>query len=141
MGTIMHILPTLHHIVHLHDQGLTVGGSEGLRDKGLLEGALNSVETAQHYDDMDVPQTAYLLLQRLVKAHAFADGNKRTAALAFELTLTLNGWTWTGSDKDLANLVIQTAASDTITFNLKTLCSQNPVVQRLFNYDTGNWTP
>lgn len=141
MGIMMHILPTTAHIIHLHTQGLKAGGSDGLRDKGLLEGALNSVDTAQHYQDMSVPQIAYMLLTRLVKAHAFSDGNKRTAALTFEMTLTMNGWRWGGTDEDLARLVIQTAASAPITINFETLCVPNAAVQRLFDYDTGKWIP
>lgn len=118
-----------------------MGGSDGLRDKGLLESALNSVDTAQHYQDINVPQIAYMLLTRLVKAHPFFDGNKRTAALTFEMTLTMNGWHWTDTDENLARLVIQTAASTPITIDFENFCAPNPAVQRLFDYDTGNWIP
>lgn len=65
-----------------------------LLDRGRLEGALSApIQTfAQRYLIPSVVGRAAELLIALVKAHAFADGNKRTAWLCAVTYLNLEGF-------------------------------------------------
>jgi death-on-curing protein len=65
------------------------GGSEGVRDPGLLESALFRPQTG-YYDDL--VSMAAALFESLLLNHAFVDGNKRVAFFATDVFLRLNGW-------------------------------------------------
>ena len=52
------------------------------------------------------------LLVGLARNHAFVDGNKRTATVAMETFLTLNGYTLNASDADLFPVVLSAATGD-----------------------------
>lgn len=77
---------------------------------GLLEGALMRVQNAAHYDEADVIRQAAVLMVAITKAHAFSDGNKRTAMMAGELFLGLNGLWYSGDTIALAEALVQAAA-------------------------------
>lgn len=65
------------------------GGSEGLRDPGLLESALFRPQTGYY---ADLAQMAAALFESLISNHAFVDGNKRVAFFISDTFLRLNGW-------------------------------------------------
>jgi death on curing protein len=65
------------------------GGSEGVRDMGLLEAALFRPQTG-YYSDLIAEAAA--LWESLSQNHPFIDGNKRTAFDATYSFLRLNGW-------------------------------------------------
>ncbi len=79
-------------------------------NRGQLEGALMRVQNAAHYDEADVIRQAAVLMVAITKAHAFGDGNKRTAMMAGELFLGLNGLWYGGDAIALADALIQVAA-------------------------------
>ena len=60
------------------------GGSEGLRDRGLLESAIAQAmaQFSGQFLHEDLFEMAAALYFSLVLNHAFVDGNKRTALLA-----------------------------------------------------------
>jgi death on curing protein len=80
---------TLDEALAIHAAVLTAGGTEGLRDPGLLESALFRPRTG-YYATLDEMATA--LLESLLGNHPFVDGNKRTALVATDVFLRLNGW-------------------------------------------------
>lgn len=140
------ILPTVAAITQLHNQALSVGGPDGLRDAGALDGAVMGLETTLSYQNLTPGEAAAQLAWRLAKAHAFVDGNKRTAALAFDLTLSMNGWRYTGTSEDLARAIIDTAGSTlglpkSFTVLVETHCGPNPTTHLLMAYDQGRWPP
>jgi death-on-curing protein len=65
------------------------GGSQGVRDKGLLESALFRPQTG-YYED--IAEMAAALFESLLLNHAFVDGNKRVAFFVTDTFLRLNGW-------------------------------------------------
>ena len=67
-------------------------GSAGLRDHGLLESALARTLNLASYGKPDYADLAACYGIGIAKNHPFVDGNKRTAFVAVELFLTLNGW-------------------------------------------------
>jgi len=78
----------------LHERQLAEhGGGTGVRDEGLLESALAKPQQLFAYGDPppDLAGLAASLAFGLARNHPFVDGNKRTAAVACELFLMLNG--------------------------------------------------
>jgi death-on-curing protein len=134
------LLPTLDQILALHETGLGVGGSAGVRDLGLIEGALAGTATSLAYNPLSVPEAACLLATRLVKAHGFVDGNKRTAALALLATLALNGWAYVGAWDVLARAIIQAATTGSLPDGILSNCTPAYVTQHLMDYDLGTFS-
>lgn len=87
------------------------GGSEGLRDAGGLESALNAAENRFNYETEDLAKLAATYAYHLSQAHAFIDGNKRIAAVVSELFLTLNGAKLNATNDEIIELFLDIAAS------------------------------
>lgn len=88
----------------LHDRQLSEhGGGEGVRDEGLLESALARPQQLFAYGNPppDLAALAASLTYGLARNHPFVDGNKRTAAVACELFLALNGATLQAGNAEL----------------------------------------
>lgn len=88
------ILLTTEEVIMLHGKLLAAtGGLPGLRDRGLLESAVLSVEAG--FEDVEqyptVEEKAARLAYALISDHPFTDGNKRVGVLALLTTLRLNG--------------------------------------------------
>lgn len=84
-----------------HEQLDEHGGLEGIRDDGMLESALARPRNMVAYDECDdVARLAAAYAYGLARNHPFADGNKRTALVAAELFLDLNGFALTATDAD-----------------------------------------
>ena len=78
-------------VLAIHDRQLAEhGGSEGLRDPGLLSSALARPENAAAYATPDAAGLAAAYAFGIAKNHPFVDGNKRTAWVVARLFLVLN---------------------------------------------------
>lgn len=102
-------------ILLLHTQLLEeTGGSDGIRDEGLLDSALNA--PFQGFGDTDVfpsiQQKAARLGYGLVKNHAFIDGNKRIGAHAMLVFLALNKVELDYTQDELSEIFLQIAAGE-----------------------------
>ena len=76
----------------IHEQSLAQhGGGEGLRDKGALVSALAYPQNLYAYEDAKLERLGAGYLFAICKAHAFVDGNKRTAWAAMRTFLIING--------------------------------------------------
>jgi len=65
-----------------------------LRDIGLLEGAASApINLAAYEDETCLVRLAVRLIHAVAMAHAFEDGNKRTAFVGAKVFLDLNGAT------------------------------------------------
>ena len=87
-----------------HDRQLAEhGGSSGVRDEGMLESALARPQQLHAYGDPppDLADLAASLAFGLARNHPFVDGNKRTAAVACETFLMLNGASLDATDLEL----------------------------------------
>ncbi len=88
-------------ILAIHDLQLAQhGGAGGIRDEGLLESALARLLNRAGYGDPDVVEPAALYALAIARNHPFVEGNKRTAYVALELFLELNGVRFTASDAE-----------------------------------------
>ena len=107
------ILLTVEEIMDLHTK-LTAktGGSDGLRDLGLLESAVYSAQSsfggAEVYPTL--AEKAARLQFALTANHAFVDGNKRIGVLVMLLTLKLNGVSLRYTQEELTQLGLSAAA-------------------------------
>jgi len=88
------------------------GGLDGLRDANVLASALASTEQFAHYGSPDGAELAASYGFRLARNHPFSDGNKRTAFVAVELFLTLNGFELRATDADCVVTMLGVAAGD-----------------------------
>ena len=68
------------------------GGSDGVRDEGLLSSALARPQNLLAYtDDADIAALAGAYAFGIAKNHPFIDGNKRTALVVMRTFLRANG--------------------------------------------------
>jgi death-on-curing protein len=96
----------------IHDRQLAEhGGASGLRDENLLESALVRPQQMFTYADSepDLAELAAALAHGLARNRPFVDGNKRTAMVACETFIELNGGTLYAEDADLFPLILQLA--------------------------------
>lgn len=76
----------------IHDRQLAEhGGSEGVRDPGLLASALARPRNAAAYGAPDAADLAASYAYGIAKNRPFIDGSKRTAWVVARLFLALNG--------------------------------------------------
>ena len=100
---------TMGQIVNMHRLIIQeTGGSEGIKDEGLLESALSV--PFQTFDGEDLYKTirakAAKLSFLLINNHSFIDGNKRIGTLAMLVFLEINGIEIKCTDDELINLGI-----------------------------------
>ena len=88
----------------IHDRQLAEhGGGGGVRDEGMLDSALARPQQLHAYGDPppDLVRLAASVAFGLSRNHPFVDGNKRTAAVACEVFIVLNGGSLDAEDHDL----------------------------------------
>ena len=80
---------SLDEVLAIHERLIErFGGSQGVRDPGLLESALYRPQTGYY---SDLTEMAAALFESLLM-NPFVDGNKRVAFFATDVFLRLNGW-------------------------------------------------
>ncbi len=109
---------SIEEIIYMHSETVkATGGSDGIRDMGLLNSAVNA--PFQSFGGYDVYPTIYekaaRLGFRLAQNHAFIDGNKRIVALVTLVFLRLNGVDINCTEAELISMFMSIAASE-ITF-------------------------
>lgn len=99
-------------VLAIHDRQLAEhGGMAGVRDENLLDSALARPQQMQAYADPmpDLADLAAALAYGLARNHPFIDGNKRTAAVACETFIELNGGSLLAEDAELFSLYLALA--------------------------------
>ncbi len=86
------------------------GGGTGIRDPGLLESALARPLNRAGYGEPDIAELAAVYALGIAKNHPFVDGNKRTAYVALETFIILNGVTFPVSDAEAVVAMIDMAS-------------------------------
>ena len=100
-------------ILAVHDEQLAEhGGAHGLRDGGLLDSALARPQHLLSYGDPDVSELAAAYGWGIARNHPFVDGNKRTALVAAELFLVLNGYELLADNADCVVTMLSVAAGE-----------------------------
>ena len=100
------------YVLAIHsDQIKTHGGSTGLRDRGLLDSALERPRNRFHYSTAaDPAELAAAYGFGLANNHPFVDGNKRVAFQAMYLFLGLNGFRIEAHEEEVVALILSLAA-------------------------------
>ncbi len=104
---------TKEQILILHSELIkTTGGSDGIRDIGLLESALETPFQSYGGEELypSIQTKASRLCYGLVKNHAMVDGNKRIGVHAMLVFLSVNGYELEYSQKELSDLILDVAA-------------------------------
>jgi death-on-curing protein len=108
---------TLNEVLYIHREQIRhLGGSDGIRDMGLLQSALAmpSAEFGGQYLHEDIFHMAAAYLFHIALNHPFLDGNKRVGAMAADVFLDLNGYELQAScEAAFEKLVLDTAQGKT----------------------------
>lgn len=98
-------------LLAVHEEQLAEhGGAAGVRDLGLFESALARPQNLAAYGEPDAAALAAAYGVGLAKNHPFVDGNKRTAFVAVELFLALNGFDLVADDANCVLTMLAVAA-------------------------------
>ena len=97
---------TKEQVISIHSSLIeATGGTDGVRDIGLLESALET--PFQTFDGKELypslQEKAANLLYFITKNHSFNDGNKRIAATMFLYFLDKNDWLFENGVKRIAD--------------------------------------
>jgi death-on-curing protein len=82
-------------VLAIHDRQIARhGGASGMRDQALLEMGCARAMNLAAYTDAGLAEIASAYAFGISKAHAFVDGNKRTAFVTALTFLRLNGYSF-----------------------------------------------
>lgn len=102
---------TVELVIAFHAEQLNeFGGLEGLRDKGLLESALDRPRNKWTYGETDLAKLAAAYGYGIARNHPFADGNKRAALLSMVTLLGLNDLDFVAPEPEAVVIIRDLAA-------------------------------
>ena len=109
------IILSKEQVLKLHTSLIkTTGGSDGIRDEGMLDLALNN--PFQSFDGKElypsIQAKAAGLCFGLARNHAMLDGNKRLGTHVMLVFLALNGYELYYSQKELSDVILALASGD-----------------------------
>ncbi|BDT66806.1 hypothetical protein os1_09710 [Comamonadaceae bacterium OS-1] len=94
----------------VHEEQLAEhGGGTGVRDANLFASAMARPQQLANYAEPDAADLAASYGFGIARNHPFVDGNKRTAFVAVELFLALNGHALTAADADCVFTMLDVA--------------------------------
>ena len=100
-------------VLAVHEEQLAEhGGAQGIRDEGWMQSALARPRHLAAYGEPDVFDLSAAYGFGIARNHPFVDGNKRTAFVAVELFLVLNGFELRAGDADCVLTMLSLAAGD-----------------------------
>ena len=89
------------------------GGTDGIRDRGLLESAPARPANIYHDDNKaQITQLAAAYAGGIIQNHPFVDGNKRTGFMAAYMFLDINGSTLIADEVSATAMTLSLAASE-----------------------------
>ncbi|MBN8912841.1 MAG: type II toxin-antitoxin system death-on-curing family toxin [Rhizobiales bacterium] len=100
-------------VIAFHDEQLReFGGPPGIRDRGMLESALDRPKNKWSYGERDLAALAAAYAFGIAKNHPFIDGNKRAALLSVVTFLGLNGIEFVADNAEAAVAIQGLAAGE-----------------------------
>lgn len=106
---------TVKNIAFIHDEIIKeTGGSLGIREKGLLESIAEKPKSSFGGQELypTIFDKAAAFFEALCNYHVFIDGNKRTAALSLYRFLSINGYDFLATNKELEDYTIFVAVNN-----------------------------
>lgn len=102
------------------------GGTDGIRDTGLLQSALaRPLQRHAYSGTADIIELAAAYTAGIIQNHPFLDGNKRTGFVIGILFLELNGHRFTAPEEMAAKAVIALAAGTMNEENYKVFIQEH----------------
>ena len=96
-----------------HDQILEHGGLQGIRNATALEAALARPRQRWDVEELStIPPLAAANAEALIRAHPFADGNKRSGFLVAVVFLGLNGFRFQASNEEVVLMICRLATGE-----------------------------
>ncbi|MFM8604946.1 MAG: type II toxin-antitoxin system death-on-curing family toxin [Cyanobium sp.] len=96
-----------------HEQILEHGGLQGIRSATALEAALARPRQRWSHGELStIPELAAACAEAIVRAHPFADGNKRSGFLVAVVFLGLNGFRFHVSNESVVLTIRRLAAAE-----------------------------
>ena len=103
----------LDEVLAIHARAIDeIGGSHGLLDEGKLLSALTAPQNRYYYEDADLVACAATYAYHLTQAHAFLDGNKRTATASTAAFIYANDANWAPSKDELVDVFLKIASGE-----------------------------
>lgn len=100
-------------VLAIHDEQLAEhGGLPGVRSREPLSSALARPQHLRDYGDAAIAELAASCAFGIARNFPFADGNKRTAPVAAETFLLLNGYVLQANDADCVSTFVALAAGE-----------------------------
>ena len=109
------IILSKEQVLKLHTSLIkTTGGSNGIRDEGMLDLALNNPFQSFGGKELypSIQAKAARLCFGLVRNHAMLDGNKRLGTHVMLVFLALNGYELSYSQKELSDVILELASGN-----------------------------
>lgn len=104
---------TVDVVIDMHAEQLAMfGGPEGIRDRGLLESALDRPRNKFAYGETDLGVLAAAYAFGLARNHPFVDGNKRIAFHALMVFLRRNGVRFAPPPPEATAIILALAAGE-----------------------------
>jgi death-on-curing protein len=95
----------------MHGEQLALfGGPSGIRDRGLLESALDRPRNKWAYEGSEFPELAAAYAFGIARNHPFVDGNKRAAFAAMMAFLRVNGVRFAPPSEQATMVILDLAA-------------------------------
>ena len=104
---------SIQQVLDIHQRAINrYGGTQGIRDRGLLESALAQPRQSAFQTDIypAIPEKAAALAFFISENQPFLDGNKRTAAVAMITFLRLNSFELRANEDELYEAIMCLAA-------------------------------
>lgn len=116
-------------VIILHQQSLNIfGGSEGIRDMGLLESALSLPLHRHAYEEsVNLYDLAAAYCSGILKNHPFLGGNKRAGLLAARTFLFINGYRFQPDEITTVQMIESHAAGHIDEENLAVWIRENTI--------------
>ena len=111
------IILSKEQVLKLHTSLIkATGGSDGIRDEGMLDLALNNPFQSFNGKELypSIQAKAARLCFGLVRNHAMLDGNKRLGTHVMLVFLALNGYELSYSQKELCDVILALASNTPI---------------------------
>jgi death-on-curing protein len=89
------------------------GGTDGVRDMGALDSALNRPQSGYY---KSLIEEAAALIESLAMNHPFIDGNKRVAFASGDIFLRINGYRINSDSKTIYKLWMKLFNSNSLDF-------------------------
>lgn len=100
-------------VIAFHEEQLReFGGPAGIRDKGMLESALDRPRNKFVYGEHDLARLAAAYGFGIARNHPFVDGNKRAALLAIVTFLGLNEVEFVADNAEAVVIIRDLAAGE-----------------------------